>query len=300
MPLWNPSSSANNLKCWIRGNGQRTVSGTDIIALYDESGSGNDIDQVASSPDTKPQTGRFINDIPAWDFTPVDITNGAGLWSATDADILEADDHDLQLTIVFKRDAVSANQTIIAEHAFGNSLSIMGRTSDFRIPVDTSGNLDFGSTTTSAAFIHLQFDDSAETLTAFLNGDSGTSDTGVADLRKGSTNRQFGIGIEGNASGSGRTRPFDGLIAELFVYHGVAAGGGAAEQPISFEREISEGYVAHKYNITISTASHTYKNGPPTACHCVAKQTLSTTLLSASVKNPADLQQVLNVFDERR
>ena len=61
MPLWNPSSSDNDLKFWVRGNGQRTVSGTDIIALYDESGNNTHLNVVGTDAnDTDPKLGSLL------------------------------------------------------------------------------------------------------------------------------------------------------------------------------------------------------------------------------------------------
>ena len=293
MPLWNPSSSDNDLKFWVRGNGQRTVSGTDIIALYDESGNNTHLNVVGTDAnDTDPQTGEFINNIPAWKFTPHSGgAEGSCLFADASANILESGVNDLQDTIVCKHGTTSGTDCLMAEFVFGNAITILRRSSDIRVTTP-DGNLEFGSVTTNTTIIQLEYDDTETDLIGYQDApNSGTTKANIEDI-SGADNRQFVLGREGSPDGSNSNRAYDGLIAEIIVYHG--------SPNMTFDRELNEGYVAHKYNVTVTGSTHAYKDGPPTACHCVAKQTLSTTLLSASVKNPADLQQGLNVFDERR
>ncbi|HCT51574.1 MAG TPA: hypothetical protein DF712_03860 [Balneola sp.] len=73
-------------------------------------------------------------------------------------------------------------------------------------------------------------------------------------------------------------------------------------------RDRMEGYLAWKYDDLLPDSDeagtggsvHTYKQGPPTTCHCVAGSTLSTTKLTSNPVIPYTLKEPLNVYDRNR
>tara|TARA_R100000458_G_C8276785_1_gene252194 strand:+ start:981 stop:1853 length:873 start_codon:yes stop_codon:yes gene_type:complete len=91
---------------------------------------------------------------------------------------------------------------------------------------------------------------------------------------------------------SGSSLNFQSDIFEVLVIH---------QTPNLDDIKRIEGYVSHKFdNEGNLGASHEYKYGPPTCCHCVSEQTLSTSVLSSNPRNPAELSENLNTYDERR
>ena len=77
-------------------------------------------------------------------------------------------------------------------------------------------------------------------------------------------------------------------IGEVILYHSAQT---------AANRGKIQGYIHHKFD---SDTTGTYQYGPPTTCHCVSAQTLSTEDLSSNPSIIAELSQNLNTYDDRR
>tara|TARA_R100000700_G_scaffold41191_1_gene60384 strand:- start:27951 stop:28805 length:855 start_codon:yes stop_codon:yes gene_type:complete len=120
----------------------------------------------------------------------------------------------------------------------------------------------------TTAYLHLNAND---------NDDSGTQ-SGSAD------DSEITIGGRG-AKG---TSFWKSDIGEVILYHSAQT---------SANRGKIQGYIHHKFD---SDTTGTYQYGPPTTCHCVSAQTLSTEDLSSNPSMIAELSQNLNTYDDRR
>ena len=102
-----------------------------------------------------------------------------------------------------------------------------------------------------------------------------------------SENSEFNIGKRDHST----AKWFESDILEGLVIH-------AALSDDDIERVA--GYISHKFDAESNLqAAHSYKAGPPTSCHCVSEGTLSTSQLNSNVSIPYELNQNLNIKDER-
>jgi len=80
-------------------------------------------------------------------------------------------------------------------------------------------------------------------------------------------------------------------LGEMIAYH---------DNPSDSDLDKIQAYINHKYGNTSQISAGSYASGPPTSCHCVSAQTLSTEDLSSNVQFPFEVRQNLNTHDSTR
>tara|TARA_X000001388_G_scaffold54567_1_gene40092 strand:+ start:558 stop:1466 length:909 start_codon:yes stop_codon:yes gene_type:complete len=302
MPLWKPNDRTD-LHLWLK---PEDIPSTGSMSVWKDSSKnafpviqGTSADQPTVSTTLK-NNKRMIDWGDSSDhnhFTIAKDADGAGA-STFNLPMDVAADEEFYLGFFVKVTAGSGSQVLFS-HDTSSSKSELRINADEKVVF--GGRSDSGASTVIGHADNAMSDGdfkwigarrhSNDTVALFVNDTEDTTDsdssTSGGTLQEDSP---VNIGVR-KVEGGTASLGWQGLISEVCCFHGDP---GATDIPKI------EGYIAHKYGINSDLTDTTYKSGPPTACHCVASGTLSTTNLSSNPKNPAELSENLNIFDERR
>ena len=290
MPLWKPND-LSDLKLWLRGKDLESslADGANITTWADHSGNNHHL-VAGSSPNFE---AGISNNKGGAKFTSSSSTAG---------EFLVCNDADGPMDVgtgnfyfgIFCASAESTTgvQSIVAHDKQNDSFDIRHNGSKFVRHVGAISMLDSVSVTDGDLHYVTVEKRDTNTLASHINGgaDIGTSTSFTTNI----SDDEFLLGKRDDTD----IKAFDGKIIEVICYH---------TEISTSEKDLISGYVTHQWdkesllgNGHSTGATHKYKSGPPTACHCVAETTLSTTALSSNPRNPAQLSENLNIFDERR
>tara|TARA_R100000808_G_scaffold24711_1_gene57762 strand:- start:597 stop:1412 length:816 start_codon:yes stop_codon:yes gene_type:complete len=178
----------------------------------------------------------------------------------------------------------SGVETFISHDSSGNRYELRMNSSQYLIAALPSGNTTGGDALTVGDYYWLNNYRSGTTVSVGYNDTVDQTETSSSDLDEDS---EFNIGCRNE-----NDKFFGSDMLEVLVIHADIGADDIARVA---------GYISHKFdNESALGSSHAYKSGPPTTCHCIAEGTLSTTALSSNPRNPAELSENLNIFDERR
>tara|TARA_R100001510_G_C7629976_1_gene189021 strand:+ start:29 stop:892 length:864 start_codon:yes stop_codon:yes gene_type:complete len=287
MPLWKPND-LSDLKLWLRGKDLETslADGANITTWADQSGNNHHL-VTGTSPNFE-----------------AGISNNRGGVNFTSSanEFLVCNDADGPMDVgtgnfyfgVFCASAASTSsvEVGVAHDKTGSKFEIRHNGSKW-IPVVGSSVLSSDSNTTDGA-LHYISAEKRDTNTVAHHRDGGADIATVTSFTTDISDDEFLLGKRDDSD----TKPFDGKIIEVICYH---------TEISTSEKDLISGYVTHQWdkesllgNGHSTGAAHKYKNGPPTSCHCVSERTLSTNFLSSNPRNPAQLSENLNTYDERR
>ena len=280
MPLWKPTDRSD-VHLWLK---PEDITGSNT--WMDSSGKGNSPSHTA--PPSKSATLKNGRNSAAFNGSSQYVKLDDGGTQPTDVGT-----GNFYIGAFIKVPTISSSvQTILAKDRTGSTFSLRMNASRYVITALPSGNVTGGDALTIGNYYWVWCFREGTGSNEVSVGYGDTVDTTGTSTSNLDEDSEFYVGVRENSGGSGLEKYWSGEISEVLVVHAY---------PGTDDVDRIEGYVSHKFGEEGQLDSaHAYKSGPPTACHCVAEKTLSTTALSSNPRNPAELSENLNIFDERR
>jgi len=185
---------------------------------------------------------------------------------------------------------ISTVQTILAKDTSGSKFSLRMNGSEYVIATCASAVIGGDALTVGNYYwVWVYREGTGSNQVSVGYGD--TVDTTGTSTSNIDENSEFYVGAREKSDGSSAEKFWAGEIAEVLVVHAYPGTDGVDQ---------IEGYVSHKFGEEGQlAAAHAYKNDPPTSCHCVAGATLGTDSLASTHGDAYEVEQELNIRDER-
>ena len=294
MPLWKPND-LSDLNLWLTSVDFNGSVG-EAVPWYDRSGGES---FIANPSDVSDSATPNIDPGALNDHSGVVFTEGRDEWlvstSTTAMDVGVGDFY--CATLVSSPSSSSGIQAILAHDKTGSSFELRHTGNGGKFVWAVGGtvlNDDSNVTNDTVHFLSCEkhgtdpSDSNNGTLDHYRNGGS-TIET-AADFNTNISDDEFRLGRRDVAPDSEAS--FNGSLYEVIVYH---------KEISATNQDAVEGFTMHKFaQEGTLPAAHPYRYGPPTACHCVSENNLSTNFLSSNITHSYELKENLNIRSERK
>ena len=243
---WTPAQITTALWLDAADSSTITLNSSTVSQWNDKSGNGRNVTQ-ATALRQPTYTAIGLNGLPVLSFNADSLTNASYDWGNSSSSVftvLRKNTSSGYQNIIVTGTGASSNWSVAIETSPGSRYSLFRifvnfSPSNLVCTVDTPQQMCFTNTGQISGTV---------TSTVYKNGTAGASSISMSSVNQGIV----GIGIGSDAS---FTEGLNGYIAEVIIVPSIVS---------TTDRQLVEGYLAHKWGLTSSLPSdHPYKNAAP-------------------------------------